>query len=96
MGSSLCVVLSNDFDLYPSLHSMSVKFENEIVDFLLSSPSQDAFKWQRLRVLLQNVRHEVFEDQVIDVMQILIQCFDELRYLLEWKRSVKMNASSDK
>ena len=92
MGSSLCVVLSNDFDLYPSLHSMSVKFENEIVDFLLSSPSQDAFKWQRLRVLLQNVRHEVFED----VMQILIQCFDELRYLLEWKRSVKMNASSDK
>ena len=65
---------------------MSIKFENEIVDFLLNPPSQDAFKRQRLQELLYSIRKEVFRDQIEDVMQILLQCHHELSLLLEWKK----------
>ena len=65
---------------------MSIKFENEIVDFLLNPLSQDAFKRQRLQELLYSIRKEVFRDQIEDVMQILLQCHDELNLFLEWKK----------
>ena len=65
---------------------MSIKFENEIVDFLLSPPSQDAFRPMKLQEMLYTLRHEVAQDQIEDVMQILWKCYDELALFLEWKK----------
>ena len=65
---------------------MSIKFENEIVDFLLSPTSQDAFRRMRLQTMLYSLRHEVAQDQIEDVMQILLNCHDELLLFLEWKK----------
>lgn len=65
---------------------MSIKFESEVVDFLLSPPSQDAFRHMRLQEMLFKVRHEVAQEQIEDVMQILWRCYDELELFLEWKK----------
>ena len=65
---------------------MSIKFESEVVDFLLSPPSQDAFRHMRLQEMLFKIRHEVAQEQIEDVMQILWQCYDELELFLEWKK----------
>ena len=65
---------------------MSIKFENEVVDFLLSPPSQDAFRRMRLQEMLYNLRHDVAQEQIEDVMQIVWQCYDELSLFLEWKK----------
>ena len=65
---------------------MSMKFESILVDFLLSPPSQDEFRRQRLQTLLYNLRHEVLVDQIEDVMAILLHCYGELELFLEWKK----------
>ena len=65
-----------------------IKFENEVVDFLLSPPSQDAFKASKLQDLLYNVRHEVAQDQIEDVMEIILKCHDELSLFLNWKKHI--------
>ena len=65
---------------------MSIKFKNEVVDFLLSPPSQDAFKRMRLQSMLYDLRHDVAQDQIEDVMQILWACYDELDLFLKWKQ----------
>ena len=65
---------------------MSIKFENEVVDFLLSPPSQDAFKRMQLQSMLYDLRHDIAQDQIEDVMQILWACYDELGLFLEWKK----------
>lgn len=64
-----------------------IKFENEVVDFLLSPPSQDVFKASKLQDMLYNLRHEVAQDQIEDVMEILMKCHDELSLFLNWKKS---------
>ena len=71
---------------------MSIKFENEVVDFLLSPPSQDAFRRMRLQEMLYNLRHDVAQEQIEDVMQIVWQCYDELSLFLEWKNVVLRSA----
>ena len=63
-----------------------IKFENEVVDFLLSPPSQDAFKASKLQEKLYNLRNEIAKDQIEDVMDILLKCFDELSLFLNWKK----------
>ena len=63
-----------------------IKFENEVVDFLLSPPSQDVFKASKLQNMLYELRHEVAQDQIEDVMEILMKCHDELSLFLNWKK----------
>ena len=65
---------------------MSIKFENEVVDFLLNPPAQDAFKRMALQRMLYDLRHDVAQEQIEDVMQILWACHDELELFLEWKK----------
>ena len=67
--------------------SMSIKFENIVVDFLLSPLSQDAFRHMRLQEMLYSLRHDIAQDQIEDVMQILLKCYGELELFLEWKKS---------
>ena len=88
--------LSNLRD-YQVCMNMSMKFENEVVDFLFSPPSQDAFRRMRLQNMLYHIRYDVAQDQIEDVMQILLQCYDELSLFLEWKkRGIERKVRFDK
>lgn len=63
-----------------------IEFENDVVNLLLHPLAQDAFRRIRLRYLLYDMRHEILQDQIEDVIQILLQCHDELDRFLEWKK----------
>lgn len=55
-----------------------MRFEIDLIDFLLCPPAQDAFKTRRLEaVLMENIR-KVQIDQIEDVIQILYKCIDQL------------------
>ena len=58
--------------------SKVMRFENDLIDFLLCPPAQDAFKtWRLEAVLMENIRN-VQIDQIEDVIQILYKCIDQL------------------
>lgn len=62
-----------------------IKFENEIVDLLLSPNAQDEFKHWKLKILLIDIADKVYIDQIEDVVQILHKCIHELEQLGRFK-----------
>lgn len=64
---------------------ISIKFENQIVEFLLCPPAQDTFRSLMFQEMLYNIRYEVYLEQTKDVMLILWNAYDELEKLMEWK-----------
>lgn len=55
-----------------------MRFEIDLIDFLLCPPAQDAFKtWRLETVLMENIRN-IHTDQIEDVIQILHKCIDQL------------------
>ena len=55
-----------------------LRFEVDLIDFLLNPPAQDAFKtWRLEAVLMENIRI-IHADQIEDVIQILYKCIDQL------------------
>lgn len=55
-----------------------MRFEIDLIDFLLNPPAQDAFKtWRLEAVLMENIRN-IHADQIDDVIQILYKCIDQL------------------
>ena len=64
---------------------MSILFDDVVIDFLLSPPSQDEFKRFDLRKKLYSIRNNVHVDQIEDVMQIIWMVYDELWDLKEFK-----------
>lgn len=62
-----------------------IKFENEIIDLLLSPIAQDKFKHWKLEILLLDVVDKVYIDQIEDVVQILHKCITELERLGRFK-----------
>ena len=64
---------------------MSIKFENQIIDFLLCPSAQDNFRTMKLQEILFKNRYEVALEQIEDVMQILYKTINELEKFKEWK-----------
>ena len=60
---------------------MSLKFENEIIDFLFCPPAQDAFRRMKLQEMLYNIRYAVQLEEIEPLMQILWNAYDELKKL---------------
>ena len=51
------------------------RFEGEIVDLVLSSLTQDAFRTQELETLIESVFDDILIEQLRDSIQILYKCF---------------------
>ena len=64
---------------------MSLKSENEIIDFLFCPTAEDAFRGMKLQEMFYNIHYAVQLEQIEHTMQILWNACDEMEKFKEWK-----------
>jgi len=70
-----------------------MRFEVDLVDFMLKPPAQDEFRTWRLEALIMENIRNIHVDQFNDVVQILYKCIDQIYKAKNLKIKYSLNVN---